>query len=475
MSTNQAVRPFGLRDKIGYALGDFGNNFTFLFASMYLMTFCTNVLGMNPAIVGIILSASKIVDAFTDFGMGRICDTAKPTKDGRFRPWIKRMAIPMGLSSILIYQFWVSGFPMGGRVAWVAIFYIVWGSFFYTACNIPYGSMASVITNDSKERTQLSSWRTIGATMSGMLIGIIAPTLIFATSETGQQYVVPEKFTIAAIVFGIISAVCYLGCYALTTERVKIDPAKAASAKASQPKLSIVDTLKGLVTCGPLLVYIVVSILILIASLGLTALQTYLYMDYFNNTSIMSLASMLSTVAMIAMAPIAPFLASKIGKKEVGCIGLLISGGVFLLCWVMHITNPMVYVILRTVQSMGLGLNSMVAWAFISDIIDYQEVKAGVRTDGTVYSTYSFTRKIAQAAAAGLGGFLLTAIGYVQSTAGEVVVQTEAVKSGIYTCMNLLPAVLTLVAVLIMWFLYPLGKKQVDENTRILAERRAEK
>ena len=216
-----------------------------------------------------------------------------------------------------------------------------------------------------------------------------------------------------------------------------------------------------------------ISILILIASLGLSAMQNYLYMDYFNDTGIMRLATTLSTVAMIVMAPVAPFLASKLGKKEVACIGLLISGGMFLLCWIMRITDPMVYIVLRTIQSMGLGLNSMVSWAFISDIIDYQEIKVGVRTDGTVYSTYSFTRKIAQAAAAGLGGVLLSAIGYVNSTAGEVVVQSDAVKAGIYDCMNLLPAVLTLAALVIMFFFFPMGKKQVEENTRILAERRA--
>lgn len=176
---NKSVRPFGMRDKIGYAMGDFGNNFTFVFASMYLLTFGTDVLGIPSAVIGIILAASKIVDAFTDFGMGRICDTAKPTKDGRFRPWIKRMAIPMGLSSMLIYQHWVSNFSYTARIVWLVAFYILWGSFFYTACAIPYGSMASVITNDPKERTQLSTWRTIGATMSGLVIGVVAPMLVF--------------------------------------------------------------------------------------------------------------------------------------------------------------------------------------------------------------------------------------------------------------------------------------------------------
>lgn len=471
----KTARPFGLRDQIGYAMGDFGNNFTFVFASMYLMMFCTNVLGIPAAVVGVILSASKIVDAFTDFGMGRICDTAKPTKDGRFRPWIKRMAIPMGLSSILIYQFWVANFPYNLRIVWIAVFYIVWGSFFYTACNIPYGSMASVITNVSSERTKLSTWRTIGATLSGMLIGIIAPTLVFAKDANGQQIVVPEKFTTAAIIFGLLSAGFYLGCYFLTTERVQIDPAKAAAAKAGKAKLSIGETLKNLVTCGPLVVIIVVSLLTLISSLGLSSLQTYLYKDYFNNTGIMRVATTLNTVSMIAMAPVATKLSAKFGKKEVGCVGLLISGVMFLICFVMKITNPVTYIAMRTIQGMGMGLNSMVSWAYIGDVIDYQEVKVGVRTDGTVYSTYSFVRKIGQAAAAGLGGFLLTAIGYVSSTAGQVVVQTDEVKMGIYNCMSLLPAVLTLLAFVVMLAFYPLGKKQVDENTRILEERRAAK
>lgn len=470
MSTEQAVRPFGLRDKIGYAMGDFGNNFTFLFATMFLLTFCTDVLGIEPAIVGIILSVSKIVDAFTDFGMGRICDTAKPTKEGRFRPWIKRMAIPMGLSSILIYQYWVSGFPTGARIAWVAIFYIIWGSFFYTACNIPYGSMASVITNDSKERTQLSTWRTIGATLSGMLIGVIAPMMVFARNEAGQQIVVPEKFTTTAIIFGICSAVFYLGCYKLSTERVQINTDQSSS---GAPKLSIGETLKNLVTCRSLLAVILVALLVLVASLGTSALNNYLYKDYFNDTALMGVASIASTLAMLCMAPVATILSSKFGKKETGAAGILIYSIVTFIMWAAKITNPLFYVIMYAVQSMGMGLNSMVTWAYIGDVIDDQEVKTGVRTDGTVYSTYSFVRKVGQAAAAGLGGFLLTAIGYVQSTAGQVVVQSDAVKSGIYNCMTLLPAVLYVLAFLCMVFLYPLNKKRVDENVRILTERRA--
>lgn len=466
---NKSVRPFGLRDKLGYAMGDFGNNFTFLFASMYLLTFGTNVLGLSAALVGGLTAVCKIVDAFTDFGMGRICDTAKPTPEGRFRPWIKRMAIPMGLSSMLIYQHWVSNFPYSLRVVWLVVFYILWGSFFYTACNIPYGSMASVITNDPKERTQLSTWRTIGATLSGMCIGIIAPMMVFGRNEAGQQIVVPEKFTTTAIIFGICAAVLYLGCYKLTTERIQIEPAKAAD----KPKLSVGETLKNIITCRPLLAIIVVALLTLVASLGSSSLNTFLYKDYFNDTSLMAVASMGGTLIMILMAPVATKLTATIGKKEVGVLGMLIASIAYFILWVLHTTAPIVYVIFILITNVGLGLNSMVTWAYIGDVIDYQEVKTGVRTDGTVYSTYSFVRKIAQAAAAGFGGFILSAVGYVSSTAGEVVVQSEATKAGIYNCMTLLPAALYFLTFLCLFFFYPLGKKQVDENTRILEERRA--
>ena len=98
---NQTVPPFGIKDKIGYMLGDFGNDFTFLFAQMYLMVFCTDVLGIGAGVVGVLLMTARIVDAFTDTAMGRICDIAKPTKDGRFRVWIKRMAVPMGHLHVL--------------------------------------------------------------------------------------------------------------------------------------------------------------------------------------------------------------------------------------------------------------------------------------------------------------------------------------------------------------------------------------
>lgn len=461
----QNARPFGLRDKIGYAMGDFGNNFTFLFASSFMMLFCTDVLGIGAGVVGTILMLAKVVDAFTDVGMGRICDTFPPTKDGRFRPWIKRMAIPMGISSMLIYQYWVAKFTMPVRIAWVAVTYILWGSFFYTACNIPYGSMASVITNDPKGRASLSTWRTIGATISGLMIGMLTPMFIYGTNESGQQVVVGSKFTTIAVIFGVCATVIYLICYALTTERVQIEVLD----KKSGP--SVTEVLKDLIKCKPFIIIILIAILTLLGSLLTSAMNSYLYKDYFNNTAVMSLASLTGVLAMLLVAPIATKFGSKYGKKELSSVGTLICSVVYLTLWVMKVKNPYVYLAMNFISGMGLGIFSMLTWAFIGDVIDYQEIKTGQRTDGTVYSIYSFARKLAQAATSGLSGWLLIAIGYVSSTEG--ITQAQSVKDGIYNCSTLFPGVCYALIFVLMTFVYPLNKAKVDEQTRILTEKRA--
>ena len=91
MLMKNADRPFGIRDKIGYLFGDFGNDFTFILSSSFLLKFYTDVMGVSAFVVGLVIMLSRFVDAFTDVAMGRICDRHKPTVNGKFKPWILRM------------------------------------------------------------------------------------------------------------------------------------------------------------------------------------------------------------------------------------------------------------------------------------------------------------------------------------------------------------------------------------------------
>ena len=101
---DKQIRPFGMRDKIGYMFGDFGNDFTFILSSAFMLKFYTDVMGIGAGVVGMLMMAARFLDAFTDITMGQIVDRSKPGKDGKFRPWIRRMCGPVAISSFLIYQ-----------------------------------------------------------------------------------------------------------------------------------------------------------------------------------------------------------------------------------------------------------------------------------------------------------------------------------------------------------------------------------
>lgn len=167
---SEQKRPFGLWDKIGYMFGDFGNDFSFLFASNYLMVFYTKVLGLSGFVVGLLFMGARVVDAFTDVTMGRIVDYMKPAEDGRFRPWLRRMCIPVAVASTAMYLYFVRDWAYWAKIVYVVITYLLWSSFCYTAINIPYGSMASVISSHMKDRASLSTFRSIGASLAGLVI-----------------------------------------------------------------------------------------------------------------------------------------------------------------------------------------------------------------------------------------------------------------------------------------------------------------
>ena len=111
-------------------------------------------------------------------------------------------------------------------------------------------------------------------------------------------------------------------------------------------------------------------------------------------------------------------------------------------------------------------MNAMVSWAIITDVIDYAEIKNGIREDGGIYAIYSFSRKLGQAAAAGLSGALLSIIGYTEATQNS-----PTVLQGIFNISTVVPAIGFFILALVLWFWYPLHKKQVEENSEYLQQK----
>ncbi len=458
----EKTRPFGMRDKVGYMFGDFGNDFTFIFASSFLMVFYTKVLGISGGMVGTLFLVARFVDAFTDVTMGRIVDVAKPGRDGKFRCWIRRMCGPVALASFLMYQTAVASAPMGWKIFYMYVTYLLWGSIFYTSINIPYGSMASAITADPNERTALSTFRSIGAALAGLVIGVVTPLFIYTRDEAGNQIVRGGiTFTVVAAVFSVGAIICYLICYRLVTERVPVEEG------AKRHTLS--ETFGAIAKSRALLGIIGAAIFLLLGQLLINTMNNYLYPDYFGNAAGISLFTVLSTVEMLAViAPLSVPLSKKYGKKESAVAGMLLSGVVFTVMFLLHLKNMWVFLALSMIGYLGLGFFNTVIWANITDVIDEQEVVTGEREDGTVYAVYSFARKVGQALAGGVGGWALEFIGYESAEA----VQTKSVLEGIYGAATIAPAVGFFLVALILWFVYPLDKQQVEKNVAALRAKR---
>ncbi len=458
MSNNRtSVKPFGLSDKVGYMFGDFGNDFTFILSSMMLMKFYSDVMGVAVGLVGVMMMVARFVDAFTDVTMGQIVDRSKPGAKGKFLPWIRRMCGPVAVASLLMYASWFRGMPMAFKIFWMFFTYLLWGSVFYTSINIPYGSMASAISGDPKDRAQLSNFRTIGASLAGTFIGVVLPLIVYDKVD-GRQILNGSKTSLAALICSIGAVICYLLCYNLCTERVKV-PQKTE-------KFDIVKLFSGLLHNKALIGIVVASVCMLLVQLTSQSMTTYVYPNYFGNVEAQSASGMVSLVVTLICSVFTVKLSQKFGRKELAIFASLFGAAVFAVAFFLHTHNAWVFVALYTLAYLGLAIFSLICWAMITDVIDDTEVQTGSRSDGEIYSIYSFARKLGQAAAAGVSGLLLTLIGYSEATAFD-----EGVVNGIYNITCLVPALGFVLLALVLQFLYPLNKKRVDENARILAEK----
>ena len=461
--TKGNVRPFGMADKIGYAFGDFGNDFTFMLSSMFMMKFYTDVMGVAPGIVGGLMMAARFVDAVTDVTMGQIVDRSRPTKDGKFKPWIRRMCGPLGIAGFLIFQSEFAGMSVGFKIFWMFLTYLLWGSIFYTSVNIPYGSMSSAISPDPNHRAQLSTYRNIGATMASLVIGTGTPLLAYEAAD-GATVLSGSRMTVIAGVFAVCGIICHLLCIYLVEERVEIPQ--------NTSRLDVGKMLRSIATNRSLLGIIAAAIMLLLGMLGMSGMAPYVFPVYYNSATAQSMSSLVSNLAVLFVcAPLAAKLAQKAGKKELSAVSCLLGAAVWLICLAIRPQSAMAFVGFYAVSYIGIGMFNTVIWAMITDVIDDAEVKNGIREDGTIYSVYSFARKLGQALSSGMIGGLMTMIGYSDAVAANPSAYPE-VLDNIFNLACIIPAIGLIAVALALIFIYPLTKKRVEANVAELAGRR---
>ena len=174
-----ATERLSFREKVGYALGDGAANIAWRGVSTFLFIFYTDVFGLDPIAVGLLMLVARFSDGISDIAMGAICDRFN-SKYGKFRPWILWTAVPLAL--ILSLLFTTPDLGGNGKLVYAYITYILF-TLIYTANNIPYGALMGVMTGDDKERTILGSFRMAGAFTGGM---IVQGTLLYLVMVFGN-------------------------------------------------------------------------------------------------------------------------------------------------------------------------------------------------------------------------------------------------------------------------------------------------
>ena len=439
---------------IAYGLGDFASNLCWTFIGSYLSIYYTDVVGMAPAAASAIMLIAKIWDGVNDPMFGAIAERTN-TKRGRFRPYIFFGAPILAVFSVLVFTTMGTG---KSAIIYAAVTYIGCGMA-YTVVNLSYGSLSTVMTTNPEDIAQLTSWRMMGTNVSSVLLNAITAPMLLKFSGGSSSYTTGAYLKVA-VIFAICALPLFYIVYANCKETVKPVAAK---------KVSIGQSIKTVLTNGPLMLVFCIQLFAMTAFFGRMGVVIYYLMynvqRYDLISAFMSLPSLCTVVGIFATKNFI----TRVGKKKMCAIGY-IGAGVCLIA---------IYVIGKTVGYSNIPLllvlhclygffcfSFPIPMAMVPDAINYQEDRTGVRADGTSYATVSLSTKFGSAF--GVSGALLVmgAVGYVANAE-----QTAEALQGINLTVNLVFGILYLVC-LIPLALYPLNEKKMDEVVASLDKKR---
>ena len=443
------------RDKIGYAMGDVASCLLFGLTQSILNKYYTDVLEIGVLSVMIMTIVARIWDAINDPIWGWIIDGAKASHTGRYRRWIQIFAVPVALSAVLMFAD-VRGFSAGGKVAWIYVTYILFGML-YTCINIPYGSLAQVITSSDKERSSLSVFRSIGSTFGAMPAMVLA-SMCYVRLADGSSRMDYRKVLIGVIVIAVLSVLAYYLCYAWTKERVQVTPAPR---KRGQTKKVIAILLKS----RPFMAVSLASMLFLAAQMFGQGYNTYLFHHYFNKPGLTMLPTVFQYLPVAVIMFFASKLGNKYGRREVCSAGILLAAVFYIALFVLAIfgiTPVWLYLAACLMSGIGTAFIFLLVWVLATDAIDYNKVTYGLNDEATSYAFYSFMRKLGTTVATILINVPLLRIGYNGSELKTEGLSATALRS-MYNFSVMIPAVLFLLVYLVLRFMYPLSKKRIEE------------
>ncbi len=417
-------RKFGMRDKVAYAAGDFGCNMSFSLKGT-VQTFWLVFMMMETGLLSALLLVVQIWDAINDPLIGSMIDAdRRKYKSGKFKTYILIGAIGLLIAGALVFI----PVPNASVVIKAIVFilgYIVWDAC-YTVANVPYGAMLSVVTEDPGERSQLSTWRSIGSMFGNLVPNIILPLIIWEkvvdengkpvlNEETGEQVQVllGERVFIAALIMGVLGFIAFLFMIKNITIRVDENLVKTNETE----KFNIFKAFGNFMKNRPAVGATLAAMGMFLGMQSATTATSIMFAIYFGKAQLSGVVQLIGFLPMLAFMPFIKKIVGKWGKKEASVVGTVVSlvGGVLMFVFPL-IPNKMIALVLYIVSlgifGFGMGVYTCVSWALMADAIDYNEWKNGKREEGTVYSLHSFFRKLAQGVGPSVVLLLMGALGY---------------------------------------------------------------
>ena len=439
------------RVRAGYGIGDYAICLYWSGIGLYLLYFYTDVVGISPILAGWIYALGIGWDAITDPFMGYLAERTK-TKMGSYRPFIYYGSIPLALSFVLL--FWVPPFEGTVLFLFLILVNLIHRSCF-TIVSVPYSSLTARITNDSNERTKLTTARMISASFGTLSMSALAFPLIAYFGGANEAF----GFLWLAIISGLIAiALLSVTVYSVSE---KVDEIVTSNLP------NFVSITKTVATNYPF--WIVFGCILILGSTGVMFNKNLIYFVKYGLElhEYQGLILGVSSGASFLSLPFWAYLALKIGKRETWLISMTIAFIGLLLFFYYPIASLNELLILLALIGVGNGAGGVLFWSMLPDTVEYGEWKSGIRTESSLYGFMTFAQKSSIAVAALILGFLLSGIGFEPNQ-----IQSEETISGMKFMMSWIPICGIIISLVLMYF-YPISTKFHGELLQRIKERNA--
>ena len=442
-------------NKIGYGMGEAGSQFSWSLISSYLTIYYTDVVGLLPAVISLIMLIARMWDAINDPMFGAIAENTH-TKLGRYRPYILYGAPFMALLNCLVFL--NLDLPMTGKAIWCGITYILCGMS-YTAVNISVGCLANSMTTDNQQRVSLNAFRGIMGGLVQTIIGAVTIPLIIKLGNGSTSS--SQGYFLTAVIFSLLSIPCFLLCVIFTKETVETNRYQ----KRNNTTKALFRSFQYTFSDRNALLLILAELTFLTGVFCRLGIMAYYFIYVLNRPQMIATFSTAMSLGMLIVNFYAPFFLNRINKKTVGMISSLLQA--FCCIAFIFIGQEHLYSFSVIVGFLygATNLGGIVSYTLSAEIIDDNWLRTGIRSDGVIYSCISFSTKLGSAIGGAVGIFAMGLVGFEANTQMGATTLTK-----INAVINFGPAILFLLASA-LFAMNGMTNKLGKENEKLLNEK----